>query len=593
MALSPAINPETIIGTKKSNLLRAQNFISGGSSVGAGVLGSAANKIVKFQKAGVQPSPVDIGSIIKTISTGVVSNFNNQAQTINNSVTNIISKSIGNFSKDYQDRIKKVDEAKPTGVLQKILGLYRDVIGFIQFFGKRKFVEGLRDNLKALQKSFTDSFEVAKLIRQVIIKIVKQLSNLPKASPSGGGGINLDIDVPGGGLKKTAPRGLGGRMRGMGRGKMLALGAGALGLGAAGAAATNALSGSDAIQPGSPAPEIPGNLLDGLTAVIDRFSKAIDSLVKGSSGKKSSGSSSGGGGGSAGNVEKPKETPGAPGAGSVVSSAPGDEKLGAFVASMEAASPENASDAMQVMLNRSASGKYGKGLSGVLSGYDQFSPISAAIFGKSADPDAAAKYGPIAAKLPGNTPQEKFKYLQSEASKPDGLNKLQQIFGGGSASVAATVLNDPKYLAASRKNVKNAQNFYGGPKANASDIQFRPGGNNFYNFTGPVGTLGTQPTGTTSPLQAVQAQAAPGTQAQVAQRVSTVSQPAQQKPQINYLPIDMSGGEQQAQQPSGGGGISAPPPTPQSGPSVPFLSATNTDNFLVLYSRMVYNIVDG
>jgi len=597
MALSSVINPEVITGKKKPNLLRAQNFISGGSSVGAGVLGSAANKIVNFQRAGVQPSPVDVSSIVKSISTGVVSNFNNQAQTINNSVTNVISKSIGNFSKDYQDRIKKVDEAKPTGILQKILGLYRDVIGFIQFFGKRKFVEGLRDNLKALQKSFTDSFEVAKLIRQVIIKIVKQLSNLPKASPSGGGGINLDVDVPGGGLKKTAPRGLNRRMRG---GKMLALGAGALGLGAAGAAATNALSGSDAVQPGSPAPEIPGNLLDGLTAVIDRFSKAIDSLVKGSSGKKTSGSS-GGGGGSAGNIEKPKATPGAtPGAGSVVSSAPGDEKLGAFVASMEASSPENASDAMQVMLNRSASGKYGKGLSGVLSGYDQFSPISAAIYGKSADKNAQATYGPIAAKLPGNTPQEKFKYLQSEASKPDGLNKLQQIFGGGSASVAATVLNDPKYLAASRKNVKGALNFYGGPKANASDIQFRPGGNNFYNFTGPVGTLGTQPTAQAAPsaqaqaTQAPTAQAAPSAQAQVAQRVSTVSQPAQQKPQVNYLPIDMSGGgEQQAQQSPGGGDISAPSPTPQSGPSVPFLSATNTDNFLVLYSRMVYNIVDG
>jgi len=588
MALSPAINPDTIIGTKKTNLLSAKNFISGGSSVGAGVLGSAANKIVNFQRAGVQPSPVDISSIVKSISTGVVSNFNNQAQTINNSVTNIISKSIGNFSKDYQDRIKKVDEAKPTGVLQKILGLYRDVIGFIQFFGKRKFVEGLRDNLKALQKSFTDSFEVAKLIRQVIIKIVKQLSNLPKTNLSGGGGIDLDVNVPGGGLKKSAPRGLNRRM---GKGGMLALGAGALGLGAAGAAAaTNALSDSDAIQPGSSAPEIPGNLLDGLTAVIDRFSKAIDSLVKGSSGKKSSGSSSGGGGGSAGKVEKSKETPGdTSGAGSVVSSAPGDEKLGAFVASMEAASPENASDAMQVMLNRSASGKYGKGLSGVLSGYDQFSPISAAIYGKSADKNAQATYGPIAAKLPGNTPQEKFKYLQSEASKPDGLNKLQQIFGGGSASVAATVLNDPKYLAASRKNVKNAQNFYGGPKANASDIQFRPGGNNFYNFTGPVGTLGTQPTGTTSPLQA-----APGTQAQVAQRVSTVSQPAQQKPQINYLPIDMSGGGQQAQQqPSGGGGISAPPSPQQKGPTQPFLPPSNPNNFLTLYSRMVYNIVDG
>ena len=588
MALSSVINPEVITGKKKPNLLRAQNFISGGSSVGAGVLGSAANKIVNFQRAGVQPSPVDVNSIIKSISTGVVSNFNNQAQTINNSVTNVISKSISNFSKDYQDRIKKVDEAKPTGILQKILGLYRDVIGFIQFFGKRKFVEGLRDNLKALQKSFTDSFEVAKLIRQVIIKIVKQLSNLPKASPSGGGGINLDVDVPGGGLKKTAPRGLNRRM---GRGKMLALGAGALGLGAAGAAATNALLGSDAIQPGSPAPEIPGNLLDGLTAVIDRFSKAIDSLVKGSSGKKTSGSS-GGGGGSAGNIKKPEATPdGTPGAGSVVSSAPGDEKLGAFVASMEAGSPENAADAMQVMLNRAASGKYGKGLPGVLSGFDQFSPISAAIYGDSEDKDAKAKYGPIAAKLPGKTPQEKFKYLQSEASKPDGLNRLQQIFGGGSASVAATVLNDPKYLAASRKNVKNAQNFYGGPKANASDIQFRPGGNNFYNFTGPVGTLGTQPTGTTPSAQAVQAQAAPSAQAQVAQRVSTVSQPAQTQPQVNYLPINMGGGQQPQQ--SGGGGLSVPSPVQQSGPTVPSLSATNPDNFLVLYSRMVYNIVDG
>jgi hypothetical protein len=53
------------------------------------------------------------------------------------------------------------------------------------------------------------------------------------------------------------------------------------------------------------------------------------------------------------------------------------------------------------------------------------------------------------------------------------------------------------------------------------------------------------------------------------------------------------GGEQQAQQSPVGGDISAPSPTPQSGPSVPFLSATNNDNFLVLYSRMVYNIVDG
>ena len=593
MALSSVINPEVITGKKKSNLLSAQNFISGGSSVGAGVLGSAANKIVNFQRAGVQPSPVDISSIVKSISTGVVSNFNNQAQTINNSVTNIISKSIGNFSKDYQDRIKKVDEAKPTGVLQKILGLYRDVIGFIQFFGKRKFVEGLRDNLKALQKSFTDSFEVAKLIRQVIIKIVKQLSNLPKTSPSGGGGINLDIDVPGGGLKKTAPRGLGGRMRGMGRGKMLALGAGALGLGAAGAAATNALSGSDAIQPGSPAPEIPGNLLDGLTAVIDRFSKAIDSLVKGSSGKKSSGSSSGGGGGSAGNAEKPKETPGAgaPGAspgGAVLpqQGTPEEFRIAAALAS-EGGSGVDATDILQVASNRIASGKYGKTYTDVFAQPDQFEGV----FSRG-----LSKYKNI------KTKEDAAKFLGVSTSEID-----QRL----------AAIRDPKLRAQSAELVQGALEFRAAPQYYQKEGLVKgemDTSGRFYNskwrgtagsnqfLTGPkdpkisgpaqIQLSTSQPTSQAAQA-AVQAQAAPGTQAQVAQRVSTVSQPAQQKPQINYLPIDMSGGEQQAQQPSGGGGISAPPPTPQSGPSVPFLSATNTDNFLVLYSRMVYNIVDG
>ena len=590
MALSSVINPEVITGKKKSNLLSAQNFISGGSSVGAGVLGSAANKIVNFQRTGVQPSPVDISSIVKSISTGVVSNFNNQAQTINNSVTNIISKSIGNFSKDYQDRIKKVDEAKPTGVLQKILGLYRDVIGFIQFFGKRKFVEGLRDNLKALQKSFTDSFEVAKLIRQVIIKIVKQLSNLPKTSPSGGGGIDLDVNVPGGGLKKIAPRGLGGRMGGMGRGKMLALGAGALGLGAAGAVATNALSNSDAIQPGSPAPEIPGNLLDGLTAVIDRFSKAIDSLVKGSSGKKSSGSSSGGGGGSAGNVEKPKGTPG--------------DTSGAGNSNIQA-SPGGAKTAEEMALVQTVMQQEGA--------------------------DYTTVYG--GKKVPQLTEMTLGEVY--EASKLRGTDRLPSRLGGGVIPYAKDQHNSsatgaPQLMPDTLKGLLDSKKFNKDQKFSPEvqneiilELARRRGidptkpltkkdmellGPEWASFTPYHGQSKNTAGSTLQVYQknlekikkegfvaqpSAQAQAAPGTQAQVAQRVSTVSQPAQQKPQINYLPIDMSGGEQQAQQPSGGGGISAPPPTPQSGPSVPFLSATNTDNFLVLYSRMVYNIVDG
>lgn len=588
MALSPAINPETITGKKKSNLLSAQNFISGGSSVGAGVRGSAANKIVNFQRTGVQPSPVDISSIVKSISTGVVSNFNNQAQTINNSVTNIISKSIGNFSKDYQDRIKKVDEAKPTGVLQKILGLYRDVIGFIQFFGKRKFVEGLRDNLKALQKSFTDSFEVAKLIRQVIIKIVKQLSNLPKTSPSGGGGIDLDVNVPGGGLKKSAPRGLNRRM---GKGGMLALGAGALGLGAAGAAATNALSNSDAIQPGSPAPEIPGNLLDGLTAIIDRFSKAIDSLVKGSSGKKSSESSSGGGGGSAGNVEKPKGTPG--------------DTSGAGNSNIQA-SPGGAKTAEEMALVQTVMQQEGA--------------------------DYTTVYG--GKKVPQLTEMTLGEVY--EASKLRGTDRLPSRLGGGVIPYAKDQYNSsatgaPQLMPDTLKGLLDSKKFNKDQKF-SPEVQneiilelarrrgidpTKPLTKKDMEILGPEWASFTQYHGQSkntagSTLQvyqknlekikkegfvaqpSAQAQAAPGTQAQVAQRVSTVSQPTQQKPQINYLPIDMSGGGQQAQQqPSGGGGISAPPSPQQKGPTQPFLPPSNPNNFLTLYSRMVYNIVDG
>ena len=67
--------------------------------------------------------------------------------------------------------------------------------------------------------------------------------------------------------------------------------------------------------------------------------------------------------------------------------------------------------------------------------------------------------------------------------------------------------------------------------------------------------------------------------------------PSQQQQQHVVMPINLGGGGQQ--QTSGGGGMSGPPPSQGSGPSVPFLPAGNPDNFFVLYSRMVYNIVDG
>jgi len=62
------------------------------------------------------------------------------------------------------------------------------------------------------------------------------------------------------------------------------------------------------------------------------------------------------------------------------------------------------------------------------------------------------------------------------------------------------------------------------------------------------------------------------------------------EPTVNILPMDMTGG----QQPQGsGGGISPSPSKQTTGPSMPLLPSGNPDNFLVLYSKMVYNIVDG
>jgi hypothetical protein len=74
----------------------------------------------------------------------------------------------------------------------------------------------------------------------------------------------------------------------------------------------------------------------------------------------------------------------------------------------------------------------------------------------------------------------------------------------------------------------------------------------------------------------------------------SVAQPPKQSPvESTTVPLDM-----------GGGGASPPPRPPKKNPSstmqltpqapdnLPFLKASNDDNFLSLYSRLTYNIVD-
>jgi hypothetical protein len=111
-----------------------------------------------------------------------------------------------------------------------------------------------------------------------------------------------------------------------------------------------------------------------------------------------------------------------------------DLKAAAHLATLEASSPQDVADVMQVMLNRAETNHSGYGpLIQQIIAPEQFSPYSAAIYGDSADKNAASYYGSL-----NVTPQE----IVSLASEPDGIEKLVERFGTGNAAIAKQVLND-------------------------------------------------------------------------------------------------------------------------------------------------------
>jgi hypothetical protein len=576
--VSSVLNPEKIVRRPTATKSAAQNFISGDSILGSSVVQSAANKIVSFQRAGVKPSAPAVDNIVSTISTN-----------INNNVTTTINKTLQGVSADYQRRIKQVDDAKPIGILGKFLNVYKTAIGFINFFGNKKNINRLRENLETLRKSFTESFEVAKLIRQVIIKIVKQLSNLPVATPSGGGGLNVDVDIPGGGLKRSAPRGMQ-RMFGGGKGKMLALGAGALGLGAVGAGAVNALADTDRLVPQGDQEGLSGDILSTLGSILEKFNTTLTTLLGGVAKSKPSSKggggggrgTSGGGGGTSGGGASPGPGPGGNvNAGDITADTP-EEK--AFIATV-----------------REAEGTAGP------QGYNTF-------FGGS-------QYGGDLSNKTVTEVVEIQKKFESEGrgrfyNKGTGKWDSSAAVGAGQFLYPAQIVRDMGLDPTKEKFTPELQNkmilFLArrrgvdvSKELTAADFKILQkewsGLGSYYGQGGDLGRTGKL---YAENLKEARGQAKLGVggpdlpdfmlpQRQQYQTMATsVAQPppSQQNQQPIIMPIDLSGGMQQQ---SSGGGMSAPPPSQKDGPSVPFLPASNSDNFLVLYSRMVYNIVDG
>ena len=591
MAISSALNPASIARERGTTAAAAQNFITGGTPLGEGVVASAANKIVGFQRgaAGVAARPPDLNGIIQTLSTSILNNVENRVQSINQNVTQIVNKTIGGLEQDYKERLDKIDTAKPNSILQNFLNLYKSALEYIQFLGNRKNVRTLGDNLKALQNVFTETFNVAKIIRQTIVKIVKQLSNLPAAT-AGGGGLNLDIDIPGGSLRKGR---MGGIARMMRRRPGMMLGGAALagGLGSQVVSGMMDLGGDVQAAPMTEG-TIPTSLLDRFNGILDRFSAAINSL---STVKRSQPSSGGGGGGTTPPPAKDKSGGGGGGAAGTASDVTADTKeekawlqtlrktegtagqdgygkvfggqvvkeLSEGKLTVEEAAKMSETGKLPDRLGgkQIAYGKYGGRVSGATGAY-QFMPGTLRAAARRAGVDLNTPMTPEV--------QDKLALAHLQAIGIDPTKAATETTirkAGGSAGWAGV---HGEATGQTKRTVKESLAIY----------------NQFYGSA----TATTKPQTTPQKPSTV---AAAQTQATNAQQVAqSVSRPPTQQPaQVTVAPMNMA--SPQTQSTKVGDKAIPPPVMSKGGVTLPFLSSSNNDNFLTLYSKIVYNIVDG
>ena len=601
MAVSSLLNPGSIVRERSGggSSSGAANFITGGSPLGRGIVSNAANKIVQFNRSsvsGVAARPPNLGNMISTLSTNILNNVQNQVSSINNNVTQLVTQRLAEVRENYRSRLDKIDAARPNAILGNFLSLYREAIGYIQFLGNPKNVKTLGNNLRALQRIFRDTFRVGRMVRKTIGRIVKQLSGLPQAT-GGPGGINLDIRVPGGGLKRTAPRGI---MRAMRRRPGMMLGGAALTGGLGTAVVSGMMDRGGGVQAASSGEgAIPPVLLDRFGSILERFSKAIEHFA---SPPQSSGDSISdpGGGGSTSQPDSGAESPGgSPGGG---------------MAPADVSGNYNAAEKALIATVTQSEGTAGD------KGYNT-------VYG-----------GAVVPELTQMTLGELY-----SASKLGGDNAIPDRLGGGvipyhvdqhnsSASGAPQLMPETlKGLVNSGrfswdqtfdKNTQNAiiialaRDRMGGKPITAENIKaYMPelgkewasmsqyhgqttttAGESISLFEKNLRYFQGQPS-TAEPVKQDEPTVRSATikredQQQIAQTVS--QPPASTTPQVTVAPMNLS--SPQTQTGGGGGGAAASGGGgggKQPGPSVPFLSSSNNDNFLLLYSKMVYNIVDG
>ena len=646
--VSSTLNPQAITKSRPATPNSFGSFMTGENNVNSSSFADAANKVVSFSRPNAAPVSSNISSVVSNISTNILNQVDNSLKNTTNFINtdfeneiselrneflsklgevrantnelqkdvikttneiqqqvltqkqsqatpetpisgiqgvvaniqeqakNVVDNTLKSFSQDYQQKIKGFDDNRPNNVLSKFLDLYQNAIGFVNFFGDRKNINTVEKNLKSLRVMFEESFEVAKVLRQTIVKIVKQLSNLPSASPSAGG-LNLDVNVPGGRLKQAG----GPSVRNVGRGAGLgaAAGIGLLGLGGVAAAASGMgkakqyqeemlASGVEGAPMGQ---SIPEGFVDAFSSIVDRFTSAIDGLVKGA--KSSPGSSGGGGGG--GPSPSPSSSGGGGGGGLIPGDAPPEIKALMETISGGEGGPNSVqgigevkglSDMTIDQAISTAKSHIGRGsTTGALGSYQFHSEF---LRGRAVD----AGFDPAKDKFNLENQTKIMRHFQTVVYGGSEEKLLQSLRSGGLQSDVFPKLSKdlgwPSLPGGGQPNVHTP----GSAKRYSENLKKYQ---------------------TISPSTETSRIAAAPAQTQMQTRAQAISQPAQKVPQtISLSPtiIDASPPQQEQQQ---SGGVSAPPPSGGGSIEVPMLPTTNPDNFLTMYSRIVYNIVDG
>ena len=138
----------SVASPKSTNKITAQS-LSGGRSLGSGVVESAANNIANFNRPGagaVAPKVPNIAALLQSISSNIISNVEN----ITGGVKNVIQGGITNVKNIFG---RKEAEEDPNKILSEFLGLYKKALDYIKFFADPKQIKGFDKAIGVYQDS--------------------------------------------------------------------------------------------------------------------------------------------------------------------------------------------------------------------------------------------------------------------------------------------------------------------------------------------------------------------------------------------------------------------------------------------------------